>query len=225
MNPADTYTLEAEKRDRLGSRHAKRLRTAGRLPAIVYGHGQTPLPIHLDAKATIRHITDGEKVFNISVDGGSDRQTVLLKDLQFDFLGTNIVHADFALVDLSERVEVHLPVHFKGTPVGLDEEGAMVLHPTTELLVECEVGQILEYTEIDVSKLGAGDTYHASDVTLPGGFELLSDPDDVLASVVIKQEEPEGEETEAAAEGAEPELVSDEEEKEEESEESEETED
>lgn len=210
MNPSDTYMLEAEKRERVGSRHAKRLRDAGRLPAIVYGHGQVPVPIHIDAKQTVKHITEGEKVFNITMQGESNSQTVLLKDLQFDYLGSNIVHADFTLVDLDERVEVHLPVHLKGTPVGLQTEGAMVLHPTTELTVECRVGDILEYVEVKIDHLEAGDSLHASEITLSERFELLSDPEDVVASVVVKQEEElEGEETEALGEDIEePEVIS-----------------
>ena len=206
----ETFTLNVEPRERLGSRHSRRLRAAGKLPGIVYGHGHKPVPITMEAKETQRHLNEGEKVFQLAASGDIDGQTVLLKDIQFDYMGTDIVHVDFALVDLNELVEVSLPVHLKGESAGLKTAGAMLLYPTSEVRVKCRVGEMIESIELDVSHLEVGDVAHASDLKLPDGFELISDEEDVLALIRIKQveEEETAEEGEAEAEGAEPEVLS-----------------
>src|SRR5690606_11310022 len=96
--------LEAMKRERVGSRYARRERAAGKMPAVLYGHGQEPVALSVDAKQAVTHIHKGEKVFRLNLAGENAEQTVLLRDVQFDHLGTRIVHCDFARVDLDERV-------------------------------------------------------------------------------------------------------------------------
>ncbi len=204
-----TPVLTADKRERLGSRYSRRLRDSGRLPAIVYGHGQTPEPIVLDAKDTLTHIDLGERIFDIEVDGS--KQTVLLKALQYDYLGTNIVHADFARVDLEERISVKVRVNLVGDAVGLKTAGAILLHPINELEIECQVANMPEAINVDISELDITGSIQAKDVTLPKPtMVLLSDPESVLAHIVIQQavveETPEAEEI--TAEGAaEPEVL------------------
>lgn len=204
-----TPVLTADKRERLGSRYSRRLRDSGRLPAIVYGHGQTPEPIVLDAKDTLTHIDLGERIFDIEVDGS--KQTVLLKALQYDYLGTNIVHADFARVDLEERISVKVRVNLVGDAVGLKTTGAILLHPINELEIECQVANMPEAINVDISELDITGSIQAKDVTLPKPtMVLLSDPESVLAHIVIQQavveETPEAEEI--TAEGAaEPEVL------------------
>src|SRR5436190_72020 len=106
--------LTAKKRERLGSRYSARLREQGALPAIVYGHKEEPVPVTLDFREAASHIVKGEKVFRLQLDGAKDPETVLLKELQFDYLGTRIVHADFARVSLTDRVTVRVPVRLVG---------------------------------------------------------------------------------------------------------------
>ncbi len=205
----ETFTLNVETRERLGTRHSRRLRAAGKLPGIVYGHGHKPVPIAMEAKETQRHLNEGEKVFQLAASGDINGQTVLLKDIQFDYMGTEIVHVDFALVDLNETVEVSLPVNFRGDSVGLKQAGAMLLHPTSEVRVKCRVGDMVDSVELDITNLDVGDAAHASALELPSGFELISDPEDVIALIRIAkvEEEETAEEGEAEGEGAEPEVV------------------
>src|ERR1051325_2032173 len=92
--------LTAKKRERLGTRYSARIRGTGGLPAILYGHKEEPLPVYLDSREALGHISKGEKVFRFQMDGAKDSQTVLLKDVQFDYTGNKIVHADFARVSL-----------------------------------------------------------------------------------------------------------------------------
>jgi large subunit ribosomal protein L25 len=203
----ETPTLSADKRERLGSRYSRRLRDAGQLPAIVYGHGETPEPIVLDAKDTMTHISGGERIFDIEL--GGEKQTVMLKDLQYDYLGTNVVHADFARVDLTERVNVKVRVNLIGDAVGLKATGAILMQPTNELEIECQVSNMPDNLDVDISELDTGAAVYAKDVTLPlPTMVLLSDPETMLAQVVIQQEEVTDEAGEVTAEGAaEPEVL------------------
>lgn len=180
-------TLSAQRRERIGSRYAKRDRDAGKLPAIVYGHGETPVAITLDRKDALTHFVKGEKVFELSLDGKSD--VVLLKDLGYDHLGTNIIHADFARVRLDERVNTKAHLHLVGTPVGLKKAGAVLMKPITELELNCMVTNLPESIEVDISELDVGHALHAGDVKLPvSSMRLLTDKDAVIAQIVIQGE-------------------------------------
>ncbi|MEQ8850594.1 MAG: 50S ribosomal protein L25 [Phycisphaerales bacterium] len=203
----ETPTLTAELRERTGSRYAKRLRDAGKLPAIVYGHGETPEPITLDHKEALTHFSKGEKVFSLSM--GGKAQNVLLKDLGYDYLGNNIVHADFARVDLDERVDVRARLKFVGNAKGLKEAGAILMKPITELELNCTVANLPDEIEVDVSGLGVGDAIHAGEIKLPKPtMKLLNDPDTVVVQIVVQaEEEEEGEGAEVSTEGGEPEVI------------------
>ncbi len=201
-----TATLTATRRERLGSRFSQRIRQSGGLPAVVYGHGVAPTAITLDAKEALRRFHAGEKVFTLNLAG--EQETVLLKDLQFDYLGDSIVHADFARVDLDEMVEVHVHVKLTGEAAGLKHAGAVLLHPVTELTIRCRVAAIPDHVTANISALEVGDALYVRDIVLPEGTELLSEEDGVVATIHMKAEEPVTPEG-AAAEGAptEPEVI------------------
>ena len=178
---AEAATLAATTRERLGSRYAKRARAAGKMPAVVYGHGEAPMAVELDAKETLKHIHKGEKLFELSMDSGS--QTVLLKDLQFDYLGTNIIHCDFARVDLNERVHTRVHLEFVGDAVGLKGGGNTMVHPVNEIEIECRVADLPDFLEVDMTDLEAGHHLSAKDVKLAEGMTLVSDPELVIAAI------------------------------------------
>lgn len=199
--------LTAKRRERIGSRYSERIRKAGGLPAIVYGHGQEPMPIALDARDTLLHVRKGEKVYQIQLDGESAAQVVLLKDLQFDHLGTNVVHADFARVDLDERVRVRVPIHLIGEAIGLKTSGAVLIHPTSEIEIECRVANLPGHLEVDVSGLEAGHVLHASDIALPlPTMKLVTEPGSIVAQIIVHALIETAEETAVAA-GAQPEVI------------------
>lgn len=209
MSPSKTTTLAATTRDRVGSRYAQRLRTAGKLPAVLYGHKKTPVPLAVDAGDALRHIRAGKRVFTLSVDGGGE-ETALLKDIQYDYLGSDVIHADFERVNLDEQVEVNLHVAFRGDAVGLKTTGAIMLHPTTELACSCRVIDVVDHIEVDVSNLENGQSLHAGEIALPPNMTLLSDPEAVVATIVVQKqiEEEVGEQAEVEGEAAEPEVIS-----------------
>ena len=205
---SDTTTeLSAQLRERTGSRYSQRVRKAGGLPAVVYGHKEEPVSITVDAHSTIGHISKGEKVFHMDIEG--TKQYVLLKDLGYDYLGTNIIHADFARVDMNERVDTRARLKFVGEAAGLKATGAIMMHPVIELQLNCTVTNLPDDIIVDVSDMEVGDVIHASDITLPKDtMVLLTDEKAILAQIVIKAvAEDEGEAAEVGADGTTPEVI------------------
>jgi len=196
----DAPVLKGKVRERVGSRYARRARAAGGLPAVVYGHKEEPVSVTLEAHEALLHFKKGERVFQLEVEGGKP-ETVLLRDLQFDHLGTNIVHADLARVDLNERVNVTVPIHLVGEAdcVGLKNAGATLMHPMGSIELECAVTRLPDAIEVDIRELPLHGTIHAKDVKLPyDTMKLLSDPESVVAHIVTHAGGDEAETDEAA---------------------------
>jgi large subunit ribosomal protein L25 len=203
-----TPVLTATRRERLGSRYCGRLRQQGRLPAIVYGHQEAPVPVALDAREALAHFHKGEKVFQLRIDGQGEPQTVLLKDVQFDHLGTRIIHCDLARVSLSDRVTVRVPVRLVGEAPGLKTAGAILMHPVGELEIECLVTEIPEFVEVPIDALDVGHAITAADARLPlPSMTLRTDPHAILAQIIIQQEIKVEEEAVVEAAATEPEVI------------------
>jgi len=205
---SDTTTeLSAQLRERTGSRYSQRVRNAGGLPGVVYGHKEEPVSITVDAHTAIGYISKGEKVFHMDIAG--TKQYVLLKDLGYDYLGTNIIHADFARVDMNERVDTRAHLKFVGEAVGLKATGAIMMHPIFELELNCTVTNLPDDIIVDVSDMEVGDVIHASDITLPKDtMKLITDENAIVAQIVLKAvQEDEGEAAEVGADGTAPEVI------------------
>ena len=166
----ETPTLAAEKRERHGSRYAQRLRKAGRLPAVVYGHGSDPVSISVSEKEALAHLHGGTHVFNVEIDGAGE--TCLVKDLQFGYLGDNVIHIDFARVNLDEKVRVNMTLDFHGTPAAAKKGGSITVHDLNELEIECTVRNMPEALRIDLEEFD--EIVHVSDLKLPEGVEAIT---------------------------------------------------
>jgi large subunit ribosomal protein L25 len=199
--------IEASKRDQRGKGPARRIRAAGRVPGIVYGHGMEPLAIALDRRefVTALQTEAGMNVLlDIEVDG--DTTLALMKDLHRDPVRGTLLHADFIKVDRDEEVEVEVPVHLVGEAAGVKEGGAME-HPLNSLHVRCKAIEVPQGIDADVSALNIGDSLRVSDLATGRTFEILNDPDSVVAVVAAPVSEEELEAMEAAAGvGVEPEA-------------------
>jgi large subunit ribosomal protein L25 len=199
-------TLSAKARERVGSRYAKRIRETGGLPAVVYGHKQDPEPIILDFREAVSHIKKGEKVFSLDLNGKAE--FVLLKDIGYDYLGSNIIHADFARVDLNERVDTHAHLKFVGEPKGLKKAGAVLMHPVNELALNCQVTNLPDQIEVDISGMDVGDVLHAGDIKLPvSTMKLLTDPDVVVCQVIVKMQGDDSAEAGTVSGSSQPEVI------------------
>jgi large subunit ribosomal protein L25 len=203
-----TNELTAEPRDQLGTRNAQKIRKEGKLPVVLYGHKKGAVHLSLDAKLAITRIEAGEKIFAINT-GGASPETALLKDVNYDYMGMRIIHADFERVNLDEVVTVNVPIRLIGDAVGLKTGGAMLIHTVNEIAVECKVADMQDSLEVDVSTLDVGGTFHSREVELPAGWKLQSDPDAVIAAIQIKKQEETAEEGEAEGGAEEPEVLAD----------------
>ncbi|MFO0830999.1 MAG: 50S ribosomal protein L25 [Phycisphaerales bacterium] len=202
--------LKASPRDKYGSRYCQRLRDKGELPAVVYGRGKDPVSITLNMREAVSHFTKGEKVFRLDMPGTKnidEGQMVLLRDLQFDYLGNNIVHVDLARVSLTDRVRTKVPVHLIGEAKGLKEAGAILMHPVNEIEIECPVQDIPEFFEVRIDDLEVGHAISCADVKLGAGMKLLSDKHANVAQIVIQQELKLEEAATVAAAPGEPEVL------------------
>ncbi|HPD31963.1 MAG TPA: 50S ribosomal protein L25 [Phycisphaerae bacterium] len=197
--------LKAETRQGVGSAVARRLRKAGKLPAVLYGHGQRPENLVVSAHDVQNLLEHKTHVLELLV--GSGKQQVLIKDVQFDHLGLKPIHVDFARVSMTERVEVSVPLDYRGTPVGVTEGGTFDA-AIVDIEIECLVTEIPESIRVNVADLKIGDFLHVKDLVLPEGVKPVTPGETIICSVRAKAAE---EEVVAAAEAeegpAEPEII------------------
>lgn len=198
-----TLALQAELRERIGSKAAAALRKRGRIPCIVYGHKKDPIAISLDAHDFVEGVHHGHRLMDITIDGATEK--MLIKDLQYDYLGRDIVHVDLIRVDVTEMIEVTVPVELKGVAKGT-HEGGIVDSNTDHLEVECLAIRIPESIVVPVKELGVGESIKAGDVKLPEGVKLVTPPDIIVASCHLVAAAKTTEEIEAEAPTA-PEVI------------------
>jgi large subunit ribosomal protein L25 len=187
--------LSVDRREGAGKGVARKLRAAGRIPGVVYGRGRGSQPVSLDPLLLERALRASEAgmntLFDLEVRGekaGGER-VVLVKELQRDPVTGGMLHADLYEVDLSQTVEVEVPIHLDGIPRGVSLDGGILDHALRMLRVECLPRAIPDELRLDVSDLGIGDSLHVRDLVLPEGVTLKGDPDLSVASVVMPQKE------------------------------------
>ncbi|MHC4705793.1 MAG: 50S ribosomal protein L25 [Planctomycetota bacterium] len=171
--------LKAEVREHTGSKDAARVRKSGRIPAVVYGHKKEPVAISLDAHSLVEGLHHGHRLMDVQI--GRKREKVLVKDLQYDHLGRDVIHVDLMRVDVEEMVKVNVPIELKGTAKGTHSGGIIEEH-TDHLEVECKVTDIPESIVVSVKEIDVGDSLHASDIEIPDGVKLMSDPSTVMVT-------------------------------------------
>jgi len=210
---AEQIKLSATSRTEKGKGVAKRLRSEGKLPAVVYGHKTDPIALTIDSKQLLKLIVEGKsehKLFGLSIEGNGKpiEKIVMIKELQIHPLKRNFLHVDFFEVAMDEELTLSLALKLVGEAPGV-EMGGMLQQVRREIEIKCLPSQIPDSVEIDVSALNIGDSVHLNDIQLPEGIKVLDDADltivTVLAPAVEKEvapEEVEGElaEEEAAAE-------------------------
>lgn len=189
--------MKVEIRTGTGKGISRRLRTAGRIPGVVYGRGMEPVPVILEPKALAAAIA-GEGGMNnlitLQCGGELDQAVVIVADMQRDPLRGTTEHVDLHRVNMHEKVRVNVPILLKGTAAGVKEGGLLDVDAHT-LHVECLPGQIPEHIEVDVTNLKIGQTLHLQDLVLPEGVKFLGNATNPVVGVLGK-----GAEEAAAAE-------------------------
>jgi large subunit ribosomal protein L25 len=196
---ADNVDLQAHERETRGKNAARRLRASGMTPAVLYGEGNeaggsTALAVPTKiVDYTLHHFGDNA-LYNIDFDGATSTARVV--DAQRDPVSGVLVHVDFAPVDMTERIEVTVPITVVGEAPGV-EEGGVLQQVAYEIQVESLPGDIPQEITINVSRLGMHENLTLGDLTLPEGVTLLSEPENVAVTVTAPTEITE-EEMEAA---------------------------
>ncbi len=207
----DIPTIKAWPREKRGTRASRRLRGRGLVPAVLYGRGEPNLLLSVQEKAISHIVAEHAMVLQLEWDG--HQTPTQLKEVQFDSLGEEILHADFHRISLTETVRVAVPIETHGEPVGVAQEGGMLAIVQHEVEVECLPTSIPESIRVEVAGLSIGDNVRLGALDLPDGVAAVGDPDLVVISVTPPTEVPEEEELAPAEElMAEPEVIGREEE-------------
>jgi large subunit ribosomal protein L25 len=188
---ATTATISARSRESRGKGAARQTRREGRIPGVLYGHGEDSLSLSVDANE-LQKLVHSISIENTIVDldlGSGEPYKVLIRELQRHPFRDEFVHIDFFHVAMDEKIQVEVPIVLIGTPTGVKNKGGVLDHQLRELEVFCLPGSIPEKIELDVSSL---DSIHVSDIELPD-VEILTELDRavvaVLAPTVMEVEE------------------------------------
>lgn len=200
---AISVTLKAEARTGTGSSAAAKLRKKGQVPAIVYGHKQDNVQVSVSAEDLDRAIrVQHARVLDLEIAG--KKETVLIRELQWDYLGKQMIHVDFERKDRAELVRVTVPVELRNAPK--QTGGGVLDQPLHTLHIECPLGNIPEAIRIDITNLTLGAPIHVKELTLPEGVKVLETPEAVVVQLKLPGVEAAAP-TVAAEPGAGPEVI------------------
>jgi large subunit ribosomal protein L25 len=197
---SDIVSLKVSARTDTGSRASKKLRKTGLVPGIVYGHKETPVQIAVNAKE-LDHAVRVQHARTMEIDLNGKKETVLIRELQWDYLGSEMIHIDFWRVSASERVKVTVPVELRGAPKTTG--GGVLDQPFHTLHIECGATAIPDSIRVDINNLLLGSPIHVSDLKLPEGVKVLEPGEAVVVQLKLPGQEVE---TPAAGE-SEPEVL------------------
>jgi large subunit ribosomal protein L25 len=191
MATTDTTKLEVATRSDQGSRAMRRLRRAGRVPGVLYGGGDDPVALEVDARILRNTLAHAHAVVDLSIDGGAT-QPVMVKDLQRHPIRGEILHADFLRVDLTQTIQTTVTLEITGAEDAPGvSEGGVLSQETRELNVEALPGDLPDVITVDVSGMQLNDTMGLDAVQPPQGVALLDDPETtVIATVTMPTAEP-----------------------------------
>ncbi|MGD0784680.1 MAG: 50S ribosomal protein L25 [Sedimentisphaerales bacterium] len=205
MVSKEELILKAQTRQERGKKRSVKLRKDGKIPAIIYGHKQEPQAVALNEHDFTEIIHHGKRLLDVEIDGKAEK--LLIKDVQYDYLGKRIIHTDLIRVDLSEKVKVQVPLVFKGIPAGASEGGVLEEH-LAQLEVECTVTEIPKAIDVLVKAMKIDDSIYARDIVLPTGVKLVTGPEVlVIACHVPLVIEPVVAEVAAVEEPTSPEVI------------------
>jgi len=201
---SDVVLLKAETRKEFGSKCTEKLREKGKLPVIIYGHKQEPLAVTVDLHDFTEKMRHGQRLLSVEIQG--KKNEVLVKDLQYDYLGRKIIHADMVRVNLTEKIKVTVPLEFKGISAGSQKGGLLDEH-LNRLEIECTVTQMPEAIVVSVKALDIGDNIHAGDIKLAPGIRLITAPETLVVACHLPTVREEVAATAEEGQPSEPEVI------------------
>ena len=205
---AETVVLSTQPRAPHGTRGARKMRQSGRIPAVLYGHKEATVSVSLSGDDLTKAIRLGARVVDLNADGKI--QKALIRAVQWDHLGKDILHVDFTRVSADERIRVSVALEIRGVAAGIAQNGVLD-QPIHAVEVECLAISVPDSIRVNVHELQLGQAIYIKDLVLPPDVKALGDPEAIVVHVVAKQEEPAPVAAAAAAptegEQAEPELI------------------
>jgi large subunit ribosomal protein L25 len=204
--------LEVEQRETKGKNANRKLRSAGRIPAVVYGGGRPPVSIQLGEKALrdlLRSTSHESRIFQLRLGSTGQSRHAMVREMVVHPISRKVLHVDFQRIQMDEKIRVAIPIHLTGLPIGVKMEGGVLDFVTRELHVECLPGKIPADVTVDVSALHNGQHLEASSIELPDGVVLTDEPGRVIALVAGVKVTAADAEADALLEGAkaEPEVL------------------
>ncbi len=171
------FELNAVARTGTGRGVNRRLREAGQVPAILYGAGQQATPITLDHKDLMRHLSHEafySHILTVRLNGRDER--AVLKDVHRHPFRQAVLHIDLQRVSETDRIRMHVPLHFKGGDVapGVKQGGGVISHLQNDVEVACLPKDLPEFIEVELSNMNLGDAIHLSNLVMPAGVELVA---------------------------------------------------
>jgi large subunit ribosomal protein L25 len=202
-------TVRAKTREGRGKNDSRRARVAGMVPVTVYGgEGGTVAALAplRDLAAILRSESGRNTIFTLDIEGVGSSE-VMFHERQVDPIRGRLIHADFTRLVKGQKIEVTVPLHLTGEPVGVRDEQGVLEQIIRELEIRCEPREIPDVINVDVSNLGVHDVIHISDIQIAEGIEILTPADTVIATVGVVKEEPVAAPVVDAEAPAEPEVI------------------
>jgi large subunit ribosomal protein L25 len=185
------YKVQAKLREGRGKNDARRARRDGMVPITVYGGGAETVAAVAPARdlaAILRSESGRNTIFTIDVEGAGSSE-VMFHDRQIDPVKGRLIHADLTRLVKGQKIEVTVPLHLVGEPIGVKEKQGVLEQIIREIEIRCEPRQIPDSLDVDVSNLDVHVLLHVSDIVVGEGVEILTDPEQVIATVGIVKEE------------------------------------
>jgi large subunit ribosomal protein L25 len=181
---SSTETLQAKTREAQGTRACRKLRAEGQVPAVLYGHEEAPESVQVGRIELEDALRRRARMFELHL--GAKKDMVLLKDVQYDAFGSDLVHADFIRVAMDEALRLEVPIQLKGQPKA---EHAVLQQTLPQVEIECLPKDIPEALIALVGDLKIGDVFHVSQLTVPAGVKIITEGDLIVATLSAILEE------------------------------------
>jgi len=191
MSQENTITVRATRREGRGKNDARRARRDGMVPVTVYGgEGGTVAALAplRELAAILRSDSGRNTIFSLDIEGVGASE-VMFHDRQIDPIRMRLIHADFRRLVAGEKIEVTVPLHLQGEPIGVRDQEGVLEQIIRQIDIRCDPRDIPEALNVDVSHLGVHDVLHVSDIKIYERIEILASPDTVIATVGIIREE------------------------------------
>jgi large subunit ribosomal protein L25 len=193
--------LNVEVREGRGTRQARRLRNNGKIPAVLYGHGESSVALTIGEDQLATALRHHSRMVDLR---GGVNESALIRELQWDTFGTTVLHVDFTRVSADERIEVQVSVELRGAAPGVND-GGVVEHLLHEVTIECLATAIPDRIQVKINNLNKGDEITVGQLEVPPGVNVLTDPEAIVVQCVEAAIAPEAEAL--LAEAAEPEVI------------------